>query len=176
MGRYSIHQKITTPMTDEEWLEAMRNGRFVRDTHAGFVALLYYTAVRRKEALRTMKEQITIRHGKLIYSVGKRQKGGIETPSLSIPLDKPYMDEIVYCWEKAEPSTRIWKFSEKTAYNIVTRVISAYPHFLRLSRITNFFLDGWTIPEVKSWTGLTVQALDYYVGLVDVEKMGESLR
>ena len=154
----------------------MDNGHFVKDTHAGFVALLYYTAVRRKEALRTMKEQITVKHGKLIYSVGKRQKRGVETPSLSIPLDKPYADEIVYCWERAESNTRIWSFSEKTAYNIVTRVLPAYPHFFRLSRITNFFLDGWTIAQVKSWTGLTIQALDYYVGLVDVEAMGESLR
>ena len=50
-----------------------------------------------------------------------------------------------------------------------------YPHFFRLSRITNFFDEGWTIAQVHSWTGLSLKALDYYVGLVDVKRMGESL-
>jgi len=55
MGRYSIQGKIIRPLSSEEWLEAMENGRFVKDTHRGYVALLYYTAVRRGEALRTKK-------------------------------------------------------------------------------------------------------------------------
>jgi len=54
--------------------------------------------------------------------------------------------------------------------------VFAYPHYHRLTRITQFFLDGHTIAEVKSWTGLTLKALDYYVGLVSIHKMGKSLK
>jgi len=176
MGRYSIQGKIIRPLSSEEWLEAMENGRFVKDTHRGYVALLYYTAVRRGEALRTKKEQLVIRGDRLYYSIGKRLKRGKETAAIFMPLDRPYVDDIVYCWEKADPGERIWPFCAKTAYNIVTRVLPAYPHYFRLSRITNLLKDGWTIADLKSWTGLSLQALDYYVGLVNVEKMGESLR
>lgn len=48
------------------------------------------------------------------------------------------------------------------------------PYYFRLSRITNFFLKGWTIAQVGSWIG-SLKALDYYVGMVDVRKMGRSM-
>ncbi len=176
MGRYDTHGKLTNPLTEEDWVKAMKEGYFTKDTHRGYVALLYYTAVRRLEALRTRKEQIRISGDMLDFSVGKRLKHGIETSPLPIPVDAPYVDEIIYCWEKALPGSRIWPFCGKTAYNIVTRVLPAYPHYFRLSRITNFFLAGWTIAQVRSWTGLTLKALEFYVGLVDIQKMGESLR
>lgn len=176
MPDYRTHGKIETPLTDEEWLKLMAEGHFAKDTHRGFVALLYYTAVRRNEALRTRREQLVVRGDGLSYSVGKRLKHGIETPALPIPLEAPYVDEIIYCRDKARPSGLVWTFCEKTAYNIVNRIIPAYPHYFRLSRITNFFLDGWTIAQVRSWTGLTLKALNYYVGLVDIAKMGESLK
>jgi hypothetical protein len=44
-----------------------------------------------------------------------------------------------------------------------------------LSRITKFFVDGYTIAQVRSWTGLSLAALEYYVGIVDTQKMGDSL-
>ena len=40
--------------------------------------------------------------------------------------------------------------------------------------LQTFFLDGWTIACVRSWTGLTLAALEYYVGLVDIARMGGS--
>jgi hypothetical protein len=84
------------------------------------------------------------------------------------------MDYEVKAIEQTKPNCRVFLFSDKTAYNIVHRVFH-YPHFFRLSRITNFFLEGWTIAQVHSWTGLSLKALDFYLGLVDIEKMGESL-
>ncbi len=56
------------------------------------------------------------------------------------------------------------------------RAFGFYPHFFRLSRITNFFAEGWTIAQVHSWTELTLKALDSYMGLVDVDRMGMSLK
>lgn len=172
---YRRHGKIQTPLTDEEWIELMNQGYFVEKEHRGFVALLYYSAVRKTEALRTLRNQIIMRGDRLYYSVGTRLKHGKNTPPLPIPLDAPFVDEIVWCWKNVDWDERIWKFCKKTAYNIVTRTMQGYPHYFRLSRITNFFLDGWTIAQVRSWTGLSLRALEYYVGLADISKMGDSL-
>ena len=101
-------------------------------------------------------------------------KHGIETPSLNIPLDAPYINELVREVQQTKNKRRVFRFCPMTAWNILDR-IGYYPHFFRLSRITNFFLEGWTIPQVRSWTGLTLSSLNYYVGLVDVKRMGESL-
>jgi hypothetical protein len=111
-------------------------------------------------------------------------KHGINTPPLVIPRDAPFVEELVSAIKKTPRTqdikngvegTRIWKFCPKTAYNIIDRAFGFYPHFFRLSRITNFFLKGWTIAKVHSWTGLSLRALDFYLGLVDVDRMGMSL-
>ncbi|MGA2681514.1 MAG: hypothetical protein ABSF44_06905 [Candidatus Bathyarchaeia archaeon] len=43
-------------------------------------------------------------------------------------------------------------------------------------RALNFFDEGWSIAAVRSWTGLTLAAFNYYVGIVDIDKMSKSLR
>jgi len=176
--RYRKNGKIMTPLTDEGFLEGMEAGKFVREDHKAFVALLYYSAVRESEALRATREQFQITKKDLVFSVGKRLKHGIETPPLKIPLAAPYVDTIVSAIENTKQGKvdfhYVFPYSKKTGYNIVARCFS-YPHFFRLSRITNFFLEGWTIAQVHSWTGLTLKALDYYIGLVDIDKMGKSL-
>lgn len=174
MPHYRKHGKIQVPLSEEEFAEGMEHGRFIHRKHKGFVAVLYYTGVRKKEALRTVREQFHILADKIIFDVGKRLKHGIETPPLNIPLSAPYAEEISWAIQNTEPNKRVWPYCDKTGYNIVDRVFK-YPHYFRLSRITNFFLEGWTIAQVKAWTGLTLKALDSYVGLVDVMKMGESL-
>lgn len=154
----------------------MDRGHFVKGSyHSSFVALLYYTAVRVSEALRTRTPQITVKGDRMFYDVGKRLKHSKRTGPLPIPLDLPYVDDILDIWADTPEGLRLWTFSRKTAYNVVSRV-HAYPHFFRLSRVTNLFLEGWTIPEVRSWTGITVQNLEAYVGMVDVYKMGDSLK
>jgi integrase len=167
-------RKLTQPITSFEFNEGMENGYFVNDNHKAYVILLYYTGVRKNEARRAIKDQFQITKDKLIFTVGERLKHGIETPPLSIPLNAEYMDFVVKEIENTKPGARVFMFSDKTAYNVVRRVFH-YPHFFRLSRITNFFAEGWTIAQVKNWTGLSLEALNYYVGLVDIEKMGESL-
>jgi len=171
---YRKHGKILTPLTDTQFKEVMQSGHFVRRNHKAFVALLYYSAVRKAEALRSLKEQYILSDQEVSFSVGKRLKHGIETPSLNIPLDAPYINELVREVQQTKKEKRVFRFCPMTAWNILDR-IGYYPHFFRLSRITNFFLEGWTIPQVRSWTGLTLTSLNYYVGLVDVKRMGESL-
>jgi len=171
---YRKHGKIQQPIPDEEFSEGMENGYFVKPKHPGFCALLFYSAIRKGEALRALKEQFQLVEGEIIFYIGKRLKHGIHTPPLNIPLSAHYAKEIWSAVEDTEDGERVFPYSEKTAYNIVSRVFK-YPHLFRLSRITRFFLDGWTIAQVRSWTGLSLKALEYYVGLVDIKRMGESL-
>jgi integrase len=174
--RYTKHGKILTPISNSEFIEGMTNGHFVADKHRSYAVLLYYTAIRRAEALRCVPKQFTIHRTKIVFDVGKRLKHGIVTPPLTIPRNLPFVDELEKAIRETPKGKRIWKFCAKTAYNIIDRAFGFYPHFFRLSRITNFFLEGWTIAQVHSWTGLTLKALDSYIGLVTVDKMGMSLK
>lgn len=175
MPNYRTHGKILTPLSDEEWTEYMEKGQFVERNHKGFLALLFYTGVRQTEARRALKEQFRVRSQKLIFEVGKRLKHGLHTPPLNIPLDAAFVNEIVWAVDQTKPKRRVWPFCDKTAWNIVNRVLPGYPHYFRLSRITNFFDQGWTIAQVRTWTGLSLKALNFYIGLVDIDKMGDSL-
>jgi len=171
---YRTEGKIQQPLTEQDFRDGMEQGRFIKQKHRAFCVLLYYSAVRKKEALRALKEQFQVRPNRIIFNVGKRLKHGIETPALPLPLNATYVNELLEALGNTKPKKRVFPYCDKTGYNIVRRAFK-YPHLFRLSRITNFFLEGWTIPQVHSWTGLTLKALDYYVGLVDVTKMGESL-
>jgi integrase len=173
--RYSKQGKLLTPIDDSVFIKGMSNGEFKKQRHRSFPVLLYYTAIRREEALRCRPEQFTILKDKIVFDVGKRLKHGIHTPPLTIPRDAPFVNELVEAISETGKGKRIWPYCAKTGYNIVDRAFGFYPHFFRLSRITNFFLEGWTIAQVHSWTGLTLKALDFYIGLVDINKMGMSL-
>jgi len=175
MPYYTKEGKQTIPMDDKDFLKGMKNGYFVKRKHKAFVALLYYTACRVSEVLRAKKEQFKVTDSEIIWNVGKRLKHGLETPPLNIPLLAPYAEDIAYTIRYTRKGERVFPYSRVTGWLIVRRVFK-YPHFFRLSRITNFFLEGWTIAQVRSWTGLSLRALEYYVGLVDVKRMGESLK
>lgn len=175
MPHYRKHGKILIPLTDEEFAEGMKNGHFVQRKHKGFLALIHYTGIRLTEALRARKEQFNLSRGEIVFDVGKRLKRGIETPPLNIPLETPYAKEIWEAVEDTKPSERVWPYCDKTGYNIVDRVFK-YPHYHRLSRITWFFEQGYPISKVRSWTGLSLKALNFYVGIVDVKEMGRALK
>jgi len=174
MPDYRKHGKLQNIITDEEVAEGMRTGDFVKVKHRGFIALIYYTGIRKTEALRCKPEQFRLVNGSIIFDVGKRLKHGKETPALNIPLEAPYAKEIWWCIQHTRKNKRIWTFSERTAWNIFDRVLD-YPHHCRLSRITRFFAEGYSIAEVQNWTGLSLKALDSYIGIVAVKKMGASL-
>jgi integrase len=153
----------------------MDKGYFVKEPqHPGLVALLHYSAVRISEGLRTEKEQFRLTKDVLYYDVGERLKGSFKTDPLPIPLEAPYVDRIVESIEKTKPGKRVFPYCRKTGYNVVHRVFK-YPHYHRLTRITWFFQHGYNIVQVRSWTGLSLSALEYYVGLLALSDMGKSL-
>lgn len=175
-GRYRRFGKIETAMTDEEFKEGMETGKFVHRKHKGYCVLLFYTGVRKLEAGNAKREQFQITKNMVIYNVSKRLKGSAFTPQLPLPRSLPFMDELVWAVENTEAGAKVWDYSPKTYYNIVRRAFDRYPHLCRLTRITNFFEKGFDIAKVRSWTGLTLAALEYYVGVVDVAKMGKALK
>lgn len=184
----------------------MRTGHFARKEHKAFTVLLYYSAVRKTEALRALPDQFVVKGDRLFFDVGprlkkirrtwrgkkisektykqklKKARNKITTPALPLPIDAPFMDLLLTQIANTEENEKVFPWSPKTAYNIVSRVFN-YPHHFRLSRITWFFMPhpevgrprGFSIPEVRSFTGLTLQALDYYIGLVDMSDMGRAM-
>lgn len=207
MPHYRKHGKIVKVVTDKEFAAGMEGGRFANFQHKAFPVILYYSAVRKLEALRALKSQFTITDKDLIFDVGprlkkirRRRKGKtlsqkqidkimikrwdqLSTPPLPLPLDAPYMNLLVQRVQDTEgDEDRVFPWCAKTGYNIIDRVFS-YPHLFRLSRITWFFSPhpeigrprGFSIAEVKNFTGLSLGALDYYIGLADVQDMGRAL-
>jgi hypothetical protein len=172
--RYSIEGKILTPLSDVDFAEGMKNGTFLKPSHAAYCVLLYYSAVRKTEGQRTLRDAFQVFRDKIVFDVGQRLKHSTKTPPIEIPLAAPYADLLKDQIEATLPGYRVFPFCAKTAYNVVRRAFK-YPHLFRLSRITNFFVDGWTIAQIHSWTGLSVSALNYYIGLVDISKMAKSM-
>ena len=152
----------------------MESGHFVEDRHRGFRILLFYSGIQKGEALRAIRDQFQMTETAIMFNVGERLKHGKQTPALKLPLNAPYVSELRNFIEDTRKGERVFPYCDKTGYNIVRRAFK-YPHLFRLSRITNFFLEGWTIAQVRSWTGLSLAALEYYVGIVDTQKMGDSL-
>lgn len=171
---YRIEGKILTPLTEDDFKDGMENGKFIQLEHRAYCVLLYHSAVRKTEGLRVKREQFQITRSAIMFDVGPRMKHSKTTPALKIPLKAAYVSELKTVIEKTPRGNRVFPYCPKTAYNIVRRAFK-YPHLFRLSRITNFFLDGWTIIQVRTWTGLSLASLEYYVGLVDISRMGDSL-
>ncbi len=173
MPNYSKAGKILIPLTEGEFQEGMRSGHFCQDKHRGFAALLYYTGIRVSEALRAKRGQFSLQNNRIFFDVLKRLKHGIKTPELEIPLSRSFAFEIWSAVEATKKKKRVWPYSRMTGYNIISRVWS-YPHHFRLTRITDLFNKGFTVPEIQSYTGLTLLALNYYIGRASIRKMGEA--
>lgn len=174
MPNYTLEGKIETPISDAEFEEGLKTGHFITKQHKAYAVLLYYSGVRKKEGLRAVREDFQITPDAIMFDVGDRLKHSKKTPALKIPLAALGASELKQAIERTPKGKRVFPYSDKTGYNIIRRVYK-YPHWFRLSRITHFFLEGWTIAQIRTWTGLTLDALEYYIGLVDTQKMGESL-
>jgi hypothetical protein len=145
----NYHEKITSPLTDQDFQEGMENGYFVEEPqHPGLVALLHYSAVRITEGLNTKRRQFRLTPDILFYDVGERLKHSHRTEALPLPLNAPYVSCIVDSLKDLKPEDRVWPYCRKTGYNIVHRVFK-YPHYHRLSRITWFFMPDRTAARIQ---------------------------
>jgi len=163
--------KQTEPIDFETFKSIMENGKFVKPlAHRSFLAFLYWFGVRRAEALERVKSDFEIKDDLLIVDATPK-KGGEREP-LEVPVDYPYVDLIIEQVNRtrrtlANPTRRVWNFSESTAWRIVKRVMPKhYPHYFRLNRATRFLEDPTTtLPEMKAWFGWkAAKTVDPYIG------------
>jgi len=171
MTIYSRFGKILIPLSPQEFEKGLLEGHFCQDKHRAFAALLYHTGIRVSEALRATKEQFSMQKEAVYFDVLKRLKGGRHTPPLKIPLEKPGALEIWESVSATETGKRVFPYCRKTGFNIVARVWK-YPHHFRLTRITEL-AKRFSIAQLVNWTGLNPMTLNFYIGLVDIEEMGE---
>ena len=180
-------QKLTNPLVEQEFLDCMKDGHFVQSPqHQGLTAFVYYTGVRISEALNMTRQQFRVTSTDLFCDIGPRlkkkkfnkkgePKNPVITDPLPLPLELPYVKTIEDCLLGLKPEMRVWPYCRTTGYLIFKRAGLHYPHYGRLSAVTNFLLEGYTIPEIKSWFGITATAIDYYVGKVGILKMSKAL-
>jgi len=143
MPWYRRHGKIESPLSFQDFLNAMKRAVNVKLEHRAFAVLLFYTGVRRSEALNAVKEQFWVKDGFLYFDVGKRLKGGLKTPPLNIPLNAPYVNELLKVISQTRKGERVFKFTDRTAYNIINRIFGTYPHHLRLKSDNRFSHEGF---------------------------------
>jgi integrase len=171
--RYSVDGgKIVNPLTKAEFEKGIATGKFCQKNHKAFAVMLWYAGLRKTELRLAKKEQFQIQGEVLVFDVGKRLKHSKETEPLQFPLMADHIDLVLEAIKCTRPGERVFGFSDRTAYNIIRRVWH-YPHHLRLTRITREFEKGHTVPEVKSFTGLTLTALDSYIGKVTIANIGK---
>lgn len=181
MPNYTLEGKILTPISPFKFKDLMSRGEFTKEEHKALLAVLYYFGIRISEALSLTKSSFTIEQDTLYVKV-ERLKHSRKTQELSVLLDRPYVNYIVDLVNSIQYDDKLFPFSRVTGWRIVRKAIDRYPHFLRLNRITNLFKptperpQGYSIGEVRNFTGLTLNSLDYYVGLVKLKEIGEDLK
>ncbi len=85
------------------------------------------------------------------------------------------MDTVLDSLEGTGEGLPVWPYCRQTGYNIVVRAGFHYPHYFRLNRVTQLLRKGFSSIAVRSWTGLNLRNVEYYAGLVELEKMGASI-
>jgi integrase len=172
MPWYRRHGKDFFPMTEEEFIKKMDTGYFLHSSHRIYVIILYYTGVRKMEALRALRKQFRITEDKIYFDVGTRLKKGLHTAPLPMLKNKKYIDELEAYLKTKDTDEKLFNFSPSTAFRIVDRAFDKYPHYFRLTKITLLFRKGFTIDQVRSWTGhKALGSLTPYVGYSNVEDM-----
>ncbi len=104
--------------------------------------MLYYTALRRGEALKVTEDKFRITDDTIRFNVDERFKASEETNDLPLRLDLQHIEYLKEIIEETKPGERLFRFCPKRAYNIVRRVWK-YPHLFRLTRITWFLSKGF---------------------------------
>lgn len=167
-------RKIQRPMPDKEFIDGVTNGHFTKEYHRGFLVFLFYSACRVSEALWMKHDDFTMSDSWLYCHI-TRLKNSKDVPEIALPIEAYHMNELIKCIRFGE-SGKVWDFCRSTAFNIIKRVWpNYYPHYLRLSRITNL-LGEYPISDVLSFTGLHPKNLAPYSGIVSVKNIGEGFK
>jgi integrase len=172
---YAKHGKIRRLLLLDEFVA--HANKIEKRKHRVFASLLYYSGVRVSEMVRAKKEQFRVEDDVLLFDVGPREKTGLTTDPLEIPLSMPFMDDIQHLIKYTRKEQPIFGFTRRTGCRIIGQYFNAYPHYFRLNRITQIFMDGFSLAEAMSWSGhKTIQGVNPYIGQVNIHNIGQSLR
>ena len=168
-SRYSVAGKIREPITLQELEQALDK---LKPKYRAYAVLLFYTGVRVSEALRLVKEDFTFGPNTLYVEFGVRLKHGRQTQPLPLDLHRPYMDLLTQRVKHTRTGMRVFRFTRSTAYKQIRQAGLGYNHRFRLTAITFYLQSGYSVADVVNWFGISVQTINDYIGLVNVEKMG----
>lgn len=184
MPHYSMAEKITEPITYEQYEKALSK---LKPKYQAYLTLIYYTGIRVGEALRLTKESFWIQSGRLYVEIGVREKTrrklkdgritkGRKTKPLPLSLKLPHIDVLVKRIQYTRKGQRVFPFVQSTAWRQVHRVGLGYNHRARLSAITFFLKSGRSIADIANWFGIGIQTINSYIGEVELEEMGAMKR
>ena len=166
------HGKILTSITPEQFEAALNHPYNQQPEFKAFMVLLYLTGARVSEVLRATKESFQITETVCYWEVGKRLKHGRQTPPLPLSLEQPHIDLLLAQIKRTHKGQRVFDFVRVTAWRHCAKSGLGYNHHARLTAITFFIRSGYSIAHIVNWFGLTVETVNAYVGLVDLEEMG----
>lgn len=164
-------------MTPQQFKELLDQ---IEPYYKAIIAFLYYTGVRVSEALALHSSDFTITDLLYIDNI-QRLKHSKNTEALTIDMNAYGIDYILSQIQDAESQQRmkrsdgtVFPFTRQTIRNIL-EPFGLYPHYFRMNRISQLFMQGKSIVEVQSWTGLTINALNAYIGKVSNERIGRGI-
>ncbi len=166
------HGKILESITPEQFEKALNHPYNQQRETKAFIVLIYLTGARVSEVLRATKESFRTTEKAVYWEVGKRLKHGRQTPPLPLGLDQPHIDVLLEQIKYTRKGQLVFNFSRTTAWRHCAKSGLGYNHHARLTAITFFIRSGYSIAHIVNWFGLTVETVNAYVGLVDLEEMG----
>lgn len=163
-------QKITRLMTYAEFRKGLARCRTLDEQ--AFLSVLFFYGCRISEALALTPLDIA-KEGETLYIAFKRLKGSHQTD----PVERPATAELDGIFSTRGYSTdhgRLFPFSRMTGYRIVKRAFPKYyPHFFRMNSISTTLEMGGSILDIKSDYGLSLGAIDHYIGQGSQRKVGQ---
>jgi len=167
MPRYNQKRNYLLSATDfDELLEK------IEPQYKALVVLLYYTGIRISEALALTPGDFTETE-EILYVNVHRLKGSKQTYDLELPLTLRHLPFLLNTLAQTTQTMPLFNMTRQAVHYELHRV-GLYPHFFRLNRITQI-LRKHSITDAQNWTGLTLQALNSYMGKVTNERIGKDL-
>jgi integrase len=163
--------KLMTPQQFQEGLFKIQDNTL----HArAYLILLYYTGARCSELLTLEGKDLTV--SDKFYVRITRSKGSRQTRyPLEIRTTIPQGNYLVLLKQQTQDDERFFTFSRTTAYRLCYKAFNVYPHFFRMNRITQLFNQGFSIAQVQNFTGLSLNAIDHYIGSADISQIGDRI-
>ena len=156
-------KKITRPL---EYSELDSKILPLPEDKQALIRLLFFSGCRVSEALALTSNDISCTEN-FIYVNFFRLKGSKQTDPQRVPR---HPLEFI-----CSQDGRIFPFTRVTAYRWVKKAFAdLYPHYFRLNRFTKS-LENFGASTVVNTYGISLVALQHYIGKVEGKKVGEAL-